>query len=70
MNYWVGVIAGCACSTILFTILMFSVIEQNKVLQSQVKELSEKVDEHEKIMRAYEFYNWHNMKMFDEKEEK
>ena len=69
MNYWVGVIAGCACSTILFTTLMFSVIEQNEALRAQVEELSEKVDEHEKIMRAYEFYNWHNMKFFDEKED-
>ena len=57
-SFWVGVIAGCACSTVLFTVLSFTTVEQNKALQAQVKELTGKVEEHEKIMRCYEWFNW------------
>ena len=65
-SFWVGVIVGCACSTVLFTVLSFTTVEQNKVLQAQVKELTEKVEEHEKIMRCYEYYNWQFDKRFAE----
>ena len=68
MDYWWGIIIGCACAATLFMILMFSDVEQNKALQAQVKELTEKVEEHEKIMRAYEFYNWqYSLKMENDK---
>lgn len=58
MGYWGGVICGCCASTVLFTVLMFTTIKQNNDLKVQVSELKEMVQEHEKIMRAYEFYNW------------
>ena len=68
MDYWWGIIIGCACAATLFMILMFSDVEQNKALQAQVKELTEKVEEHEKIMWAYEFYNWqYSLKMENDK---
>ena len=58
MNYWVGVVSGMCASVILFICLMFSVIAQNNDLKAQIKNLEVKVDKHEEIMRAYEFYNW------------
>jgi hypothetical protein len=48
--------------------MMFVIIEQNNGLRAEVAELKEMVEEHEAIMTAYEFYNWHNMKFFEEKE--
>lgn len=58
MGYWGGVICGCCASAILFCVMMFSVIAQNNELKQQIKELNAKVENHEAIMRAYEFYNW------------
>ena len=58
MNYWGGVICGACASTLLFIVLMFSVIAQNNDLKAQIKNLEAKVDKHEEIMKAYEFFNW------------
>lgn len=65
MSYWAGVLSGCCAAVILFTAMMFSIIEQNNVLREQndrlrdeIKALDSKVAEHEKIMRAYKFFNW------------
>lgn len=58
MGYWGGVICGCCASVILFSVMMFSMIAQNNDLKQQLKELDVKVENHEAIMRAYEFYNW------------
>lgn len=68
MNYWGGVICGCCTATILFTIMMFTIIEQNQILRAEVAQLREEVAEHEEVIRQYEFYVWHNMKFFEEKE--
>lgn len=63
-TFWAGTIIGACCSTLLFTVLMFTTVEQNNRLRQEIKELSVKVEEHEKIMRAYEFYNWqYSLKM-------
>ncbi len=58
MGYWGGVICGCCAAAILFCAMMFSVIAQNNDLKQQIRELNAKVENHEAIMRAYEFYNW------------
>ena len=58
MGYWGGVICGCCASAILFCVMMFTVIAQNNDLKQRVIELNAKVENHEAIMRAYEFYNW------------
>lgn len=58
MGYWGGVICGCCASAILFCVMMFSVIAQNNELKQQIEKLNAKVENHEAIMRAYEFYNW------------
>ena len=68
MNYWVGVISGMCAASIFFTCMMFMQIEDTNKLRAEVKELREKVEEHEAIMTKYEFYVWHNMKFFDENE--
>ena len=68
-EYWTGVIVGCCFGAILMLVMMFVIIEQNNRLRAEVAELKEIVEEHEAIMTAYEFYNWHNMKFFEEKEE-
>lgn len=69
MNYWVGVMIGCCTSVILFGCLTFGLVEQNVRLRTEikaeVKELSEKVAEHDEIMQAYAFYNW-KMSFFEE----
>jgi len=67
-DYWAGVIVGCCFGAILMLVMMFVIIEQNSRLRAEVAELKEMVEEHEAIMNAYEFYNWHNMKFFEEKE--
>ena len=68
MSYWGGVICGCCVATILFTVMMFTVIEQNQILRTEVAQLKEEVAEHEEVIKQYEFYVWHNMKFFEEKE--
>ena len=61
-NYWVGVIVGAGLSSGFFTILMLININQNTEMKNQIRseiqDVRELVGEHEKIMRAYEFYNW------------
>lgn len=43
----------------LLTILVqFYVIDRLHGLNRQIEDVSEKVAEHDEIMRAYEFYNW------------
>ena len=67
-NYWVGVISGISAASILFACMMFVQVEQTNKLRAEVKELREKVSEHDDVVESYKFYNWHNMKFFDEKE--
>lgn len=67
-NYWVGVILGGTLGIILSLVGLFCIIKQNDDIQGQVLELRAKVAEHEEVIRQYEFYVWHNMKFFDEKE--
>lgn len=69
MNYWVGVVSGMCAASILFIVMMFTVIEQNQILREEVAQLREEVADHEEVIRQYEFYVWHNMKFFEEKEE-
>lgn len=69
MSYWAGVICGCCAASILFTCLMFSIIGQNQALRKEVAQLKEEVAGHEEVIMQYEFYVWHNMKFFEEKEE-
>lgn len=68
MNYWGGVICGCCAATILFTVMMFVSVEQTNSLRAEVAQLREEVAEHEEIINQYEFYVWHNMKFFEEKD--
>lgn len=50
---------------------MFSVIEQNNELKKEIAELSVKVERHDEIMSAYEFFNWqYTLKMNTEDLEK
>ena len=61
-NYWAGVIVGAGLSSGFFTILMLININQNAEMKNQIRseiqDVRELVGEQEKIMRAYEFYNW------------
>ena len=70
-SYWVGVIVGAALSSGFFAILMLININQNAEMKNQIRseiqDVRELVGEHEKIMRAYEFYNW-KMSFSDEVE--
>lgn len=64
MNYWGGVICGCCVSVIMFTCMMFTLIEQNNELKQRVTKLEEVVRAHEMILSsdylrgATEFYMW------------
>ncbi len=69
-NYWVGVIVGCSIGAIFSLVALISYVDRVNNLTEQVKELNEKVEKHDEIMKQYEFYVWHNMKFFEEKEEK
>ena len=59
-------------ASILFIVMMFVVIEQNNELKEklevEIAQLEEKVAAHEEVIRQYEFYVWHNMKFFEDKE--
>lgn len=66
LNYWAGVICGMCAGAILFVVMMFVVIEQNNGLRAEVAELKEMVEEHKEVIEQYKFYNWHNMKFFEE----
>lgn len=67
-NYWVGVICGCCAASLFFVVMMFVNIEQTNKLRVEVAQLREEVADHERIMRAYEFYNWqYTLKMEKEK---
>ena len=71
MNEWYWVILGAALGIMLSLIGLFCIIKQNDNLEAQVAELREEVEEHEQIMRAYEFYNWQaSLKMNTEDLEK
>lgn len=70
-SYWVGVIIGAGFSSVFFAVLMLINIQQNTEMKNQIRseiqDVRELVGEHEKIMRAYEFYNW-KMSFSDEVE--
>ena len=68
MNEWCWIILGCAMGIVFSTIAFFCIIQQNDNLQKEVAELREEVAGHEEGIRQYEFYVWHNMKFFEEKE--
>lgn len=57
-NFWVGVVVGCAMGILFSVICFFCIIKQNDSIEAQVKYLTEIVQDHERVMRAYEFYNW------------
>lgn len=67
-NYWVGVISGMCAASILFACMMFVQVEQTNKIRVEVAELRKEVEDHEEVIRQYEFYVWHNMKFFEEKE--
>lgn len=71
-SYWAGVILGTCLSSGFFTILMLINLNQNAELKNEIraeiKDVRELVGEHEKIMRAYEFFNW-KMSFIDEDKE-
>ena len=64
-NFWVGVVIGCAMGILFSVICFFCIIKQNDNIEAQVKYLTEIVQDHERVMRAYEFYNW-KMEMTNE----
>lgn len=68
MNYWVGVISGMCAASLFFVVMMFVSVEQTNRLRLEVAQLREEVAGHEEVIRQYEFYVWHNMKFFEEKE--
>lgn len=71
MNEWCLIILGCAMGVVFSTIAFFCIIQQNDNLQKEVAQLREEVAEHEKIMRAYEWFNWNaTLKMDTEDLEK
>ena len=64
-GYWAGVFTGMICSVIFLIVCCF--ILNNKMilyeaalqkLNQNQEELVKMYAEHEKIMKAYEFYNW------------
>lgn len=57
-NYWAGVICGCCAASLFFVVMMFVSVEQTNKLREEVTQLREEVADHERIMKAYEFYNW------------
>lgn len=67
---WVGAIFSVLLVLMLIIIVVQScIIIQLKTDYDKIKQVEEKVNEHDKIMKAYEFYNWHySLKMFNEKE--
>lgn len=75
MNYWAGVFVGFMCSLLLMAVVCIGVTNRMSQYEVALEQLSRNEDElkslyteHEKIMRAYEFYNWqYSLKM--EKEE-
>jgi hypothetical protein len=69
MNYWGGVICGCCAASLFFVVMMFVSVEQTNRLRAEVAQLKEEVAGHEEVIKQYEFYVWHNMKFFEEKEE-
>ena len=59
-DFWLGVIAGCSAALIFATCALF--IHENRVQNverrvQQLEAMQERVEEHERIMRAYEFFN-------------
>ena len=68
MNYWTGVIVGGLIGTIFSLIALISYVDRVNNLTAEVEKLRVEVADHERVMRAYEFYNWqYTLKM--EKEE-
>lgn len=76
MNYWVGVFVGFMCSLLLMAVVCIGVTNRMSQYEVALEQLSKKEEElkktyaeHEKIMRAYEFYNWqYSLKMEKEAE--
>lgn len=68
MNYWTGVIVGGLIGTVFSLIALISYVDRVNNLTAEVEKLRVEVADHERIMKAYEFYNWqYTLKM--EKEE-
>lgn len=68
MNYWSGVIVGGLIGTVFSLIALISYVDRVNNLTVEVEKLRVEVADHERIMRAYEFYNWqYTLKMEKEK---
>lgn len=78
MNYWAGVFTGFICSLLLMGAVGFVVTNRISQHEKALEQLSHKYTEletmyaeHERIMKAYEFYNWqYSLKMEDTDEDK
>lgn len=55
MNEWAWILLGCALGVTFSTIGFFCIIKQNDDLQRQVIELTEKVENYERIMN---YFGW------------
>lgn len=65
MNYWAGVFVGFMCSLLLMGVVCIVVTNRMSQYEKALDQLSRKHQEleamyaeHERIMKAYEFYNW------------
>ena len=66
-NYWVGVIVGGLIGTVFSLIALISYVDRINNLTTEVEKLRVEVADHERIMSAYEFYNWNaTLKMYTE----
>lgn len=78
MNYWAGVFVGFMCSLLLMGIVCVVVTNRMSQYEKALAQLSHKHQEleamyaeHERIMKAYEFYNWqYSLQMEDIDEDK
>lgn len=73
-NEWAGVVAGMFSAMFVIIILQICLIAQLKSdydkLHRDYEKVCEKVAEHDEVIDSYKFYNWHNMKFFEEKEKR
>ena len=75
-NFWLGVLSGLFASMIFFCVSVGIMSDKTRQYEARLHEVTQRcevleawVEENKAVMQIYEFYNWHNMKFFDEKEE-